>query len=56
MCVDYTYLLGQSAGFIVGPCFLDAGTELGALSVEFPGGVGQNPPVAGPGILKEAHP
>lgn len=50
-----THLFGKSAGFIVRPCFLNAGPELGALSIQLPGRISKNPPVAGPGILKEAH-
>lgn len=52
MCSYNTYLFGKSSGFIVGPCFLNACTELGALRVELPGRIGKNPPVAGPGVLQ----
>lgn len=51
----HTHLFGKSTGFIVRPRFLNAGTKLGALSIQLPGRISEDPPVAGPGILKGTH-
>lgn len=48
--MDY-YLFSEAPGFIIGSGFFDAAAELRALSVQLPGRLGEDLPVARPGVL-----
>lgn len=47
---DY-YLLSEAASFVIGPGLFNAAAELRALSVQLPGRLGEDLPVARSGVL-----